>query len=50
MAGITMVMSLAVLVCAYLYKDSPPTLQSFLLLGVMLQALTISLLIMGRQR
>ena len=50
MAGITMVVSLAVLACAYLYKGDQPTLQSFLLLGLMLQALTISLLIIGRQR
>ncbi len=50
MAGITMVISLALLVYAYLYKDNVPTLQSLLLLGLMLQSITISLLLMGRQR
>jgi len=50
MAGITMVISLALLVYAYLYKNDPTTLQSLLLLGLMLQSITISLLIMGRQK
>jgi D-glycero-D-manno-heptose 1,7-bisphosphate phosphatase len=50
MAGITMVISVALLVYAYLYKDYPTTLQSLLLLGLMLQTITISLLIMGRQK
>ncbi len=50
MAGITMVISLALLVYAYLYKNDPSTLQSLLLLGLMLQSITISLLIMGRQK
>jgi len=50
MAGITMVISLALLVYAYLYKDYPTTLQSLLLLGLMLQSITISLLLMGRQK
>jgi hypothetical protein len=50
MAGITMVISLALLAYAYLYRDNPTTLQSLLLLGLLLQAITISLLIMGRQK
>jgi D-glycero-D-manno-heptose 1,7-bisphosphate phosphatase len=50
MAGITMVLSVALLVYAYLYKDNPTTLMNLLLLGLMLQAITISLLIMGRQK
>jgi hypothetical protein len=50
MAGITMVISLALLVYAYLYKDNATTLQSLLQLGLMLQTITISLLIMGRQK
>ena len=50
MAGITMVISLALLAYAYLYRDNPTSLQSLLLLGLMLQSITISLLIMGRQK
>jgi len=49
LAGIVQVLVLAVLVVSYMYWQSPGTVQSLLLLALTLQALTIALLIMGKQ-
>lgn len=49
LSGIVQIMVLAVLFFAYLYRDRP-SLDSILLLALVLQTLTISLLIMGRQK
>jgi D-glycero-D-manno-heptose 1,7-bisphosphate phosphatase len=50
LAGITQVLALAAMFFAYLNKDNANHLQATLLLAVTLQTLTISLLIMGRQK
>jgi D-glycero-D-manno-heptose 1,7-bisphosphate phosphatase len=49
MAGIVQVLSLASLLLCYLNRNSP-SFQSLMLTTIFLQTLTISLLIMGRQR
>jgi len=50
LGGIVQVVSLAVLILAYLNRNVPGSLEPTLLLALVLQTLTISLLIMGRQR
>lgn len=50
LAGIVQVLALAALFFAYLNKENPNHLQSTLLLALTLQVLTISMLIMGRQK
>jgi len=50
LAGITQVLALAAMFFAYLNKNNGTELHSTLLLAVTLQTLTISLLIMGKQK
>jgi len=50
LAGVVQILVLGVLFFAYLNRDAAASLQSALLLALTLQALTISLLIMGKQR
>jgi D-glycero-D-manno-heptose 1,7-bisphosphate phosphatase len=50
LAGITQVLALAAMFFAYLNKESAYSLVTTLVLALTLQTLTISLLIMGRQR
>ena len=50
MAGITQVLALAALFWAYFNQGNYNNLQTTLMVGLVLQTLTISLLIMGRQR
>jgi D-glycero-D-manno-heptose 1,7-bisphosphate phosphatase len=50
MAGVMQVVALFVLFIAYLNRDNTANLQNALLLALTLQVLTISLLIMGRQK
>jgi D-glycero-D-manno-heptose 1,7-bisphosphate phosphatase len=50
LAGIIQVVVLAVLFVAYLNRSDPPAQLNVLVLGLVLQTLTIALLIMGRQR
>jgi D-glycero-D-manno-heptose 1,7-bisphosphate phosphatase len=50
LAGIVQILVLGVLFFAYLNRDTAAALQSTLLLALTLQTLTISLLIMGKQR
>jgi hypothetical protein len=50
LAGIVQVIALAAVFFAYLRRDTPEALTPALLVALFLQTLTISLLIMGRQR
>jgi hypothetical protein len=50
MAGITQVLTLAVLFMAYLYRRDPVALNNTMLFALTLQAMTIALLIFNRQR
>ena len=49
-AGVVQVLALATLFLAYLKKADPVSLQTHLLIAIMLQTLTIALLIMSRQK
>ncbi len=50
LAGIVQVVAVAVLFVAYLNRDMAGKVDTYLLFAIMLQALAIALLIMGRQR
>jgi histidinol-phosphate phosphatase family protein len=50
LAGVVQVLALATLFLAYLKKADPTSLQTHLLIAIMLQTLTIALLIMSRQK
>ena len=50
LAGIVQIVALATLFFAYLNRETPETLNSILLLAIAVQTLTISLLIMGKQK
>lgn len=50
LAGVVQVLALATLFLAYLKKSDPTSLQTHLLIAIMLQTLTIALLIMSRQK
>jgi len=50
MAGVVQVIALAAVLFAYINRAQPDTLHTILLVAVFLQAFTIALLIMGKQR
>jgi len=50
LAGVVQVLALATLFLAYVKKTDPTSLQTHLLIAIMLQTLTIALLIMSRQK
>ena len=50
MAGVVQILAMAAMFIAYMQRDTPGTALITVMVGIFLQVLTISLLIMGRQR